>query len=358
MNRPIPLLAALALTAGLLGACGTKTSTDDKSSAESAASTAVGSVWVADEGGDSLTVIDVTTNTVAVTLTGLANPHNVQVSPDGTTIYAVQADHTLLAIDPVIYDVIGSARTGAHPAHVIEAPNGKVYVTDSGDATVSVFQAPGLQPAGKIQLDGAPHGLRPAADGSVIVVANTGSETLELIDPATDQPTGAIPVGGGPVQVAVSADGHYAYASITDPPSVVKVDLTSREVVGSVKVSAAPTQIVLTPDDATVLSADEGTADRPGNKLSIIDTAAMSVRDTVRTGSRPHGVVVDAAGGHAWVTNVGDGTVSAINLEQPTAVATITVGQDPAGISYTPFPPSVATIDTLPLEIPKPAGQR
>jgi YVTN family beta-propeller protein len=120
----------------------------------------------------------------------------------------------------------------------------------------------------------------------VIVVANTMADRLDLIDPTTDGSIGAVPVGTGPLQVAVTADGRYAYTGITEPPAVVKADLVSRNAVGNARVPTAPVQLYLTPDEKTVLSADQGTSDKPGNTLSVIDTAAMTARGTVATGSR------------------------------------------------------------------------
>jgi YVTN family beta-propeller protein len=136
------------------------------------APTASGSVWVADEGSDSLTVLDASTYAIRTTVVGLKGPHNVQVGRDGATVYAVSSNNMVVAIDAATYTVDAVAPTGPAPAHVIEAPNGKVYVTNAGDGSVSVYQALGLQPAGRIELGGMPHGLRPADGGSVIVVAN------------------------------------------------------------------------------------------------------------------------------------------------------------------------------------------
>ena len=93
-------------------------------------------------GHDSITVIDAATNAVTMTLTGIKAPHNIQVARDGAVVYAVSSAGVVVAIDPTTYRVSATAPTGAQPAHVIEAPNGKVYVTNSGDGTVSVYQAP------------------------------------------------------------------------------------------------------------------------------------------------------------------------------------------------------------------------
>lgn len=311
----------------------------------------VGSVWVADEGQDSLSVIDATSNTVTITLTGIRAPHNIQVGRDGATVYAVSSAGVVVAIDPATYKVIATAPTGSEPAHVIEAPNGKVYVTNAGDGTVSVYQRPGLTTVGRITLNGMPHGLRPAAGGSTIVVANTKDGDIDLIDPATDRYVGAVPVGAKPVQVAVSADGRYAYTGISDPPSVVKVDLAQRKVVGSAAVPDSPVQLYLTPDESRVVSADQGTRDNQGHALSVINTADMTTRGTVATGAGPHGVVIDSSGDWAWITNSYDNTVSAVDLANLTATDPISVGAQPSGISYSPRPPARPPANTVTLDI-------
>ncbi len=134
----------------------------------------------------------------------------------------------------------------------------------------------------------------------------------------------------------------------------MKVDLHARTVVGSAPVSAPPVQLYLTPDEATVLSADQGTPpDKPGHTVSVIDAAAMTVRSSVPTGAGPpHGVVVDTSGTRAWVTNTYDNTVSAINLGSMSVVATVAVGAEPSGISYSPPRPPAAFGATATLNIP------
>lgn len=357
----IRLLAVASIWAvtATLTACSASGPADDPTTSPTPPSSqsGPGSVWVADEGGDSLTVIDASANSVVTTLTGISQPHNVQVGRDGATVYAVSGGtDSVVAIDAASYTVAAVAPTGSGPAHVIEAPNGKVYVSDADDGTVSVFQAPRLTPVGRIDVGGMPHGLRPAADGSVIVVANTAVDRLDLIDPSTDRSIGTVSVGKTPVQVAVTADGRYAYTGIAEPPSVVKVDLTSRTVVGSVAVPTMPVQLYLTPDEETVLSANQGTADNPGNTVSMIDTSTMAVSATANTGSGPHGVVIDTGGSRAWVTNTFGDTVSAFDVSDPSTVATIAVGKSPNGISFSPRPPASAAGPTVPLDLPNPGG--
>ena len=141
-------------------------------------------------------------------------------------------------------------------------------------------------------------------------------------------------------QVAVDNDGDYAYVSLAGDSSVAKVDLAEQTVVGSVEVSAPPVQLYLTPDGTRLLSADQGTEQTAGDTVSVIDTEAMTVTDSITTGSGPHGVVVDTTGETAWVTNLYDDTISVLDLTTNEAVATVPVGDMPNGISYSPTPPA------------------
>ncbi|GAA0458233.1 hypothetical protein Aca07nite_64510 [Actinoplanes capillaceus] len=315
-----------------------------------------GTVWVANEGGDSLSVIDAATSTVVTTVEGIDGPHNVQVGPDGDRVYAVSGHaSTLAALDTATYRLAGTAATGANPAHVVLSPDGqRTYVTNYDAGSVSVYRA-GLNPSGTIGLGGGPHGMRPSPDGTALVVANLKAATVDVIDTRTDTKIAAVPVGGPVVQVAVSPDSRYAYASVSQPPSVVKIDLQARTVTGRTEVPAAPAQVYLTPDGRSLLSADQGSRDKPGTALSLIDTATMTTAASITTGSGPHGVIIEPTGRRAWVTNVYDSTVSVIDLTTRTTVTTIKVGDQPNGISYAARPPAPAAARTA-VVLPAPSA--
>ncbi|GAA0467119.1 hypothetical protein Aca07nite_71490 [Actinoplanes capillaceus] len=313
-----------------------------------------GSVWVANEEGGSLSVIDTATNTVVTTVEGIAEPHNVQVAPDGARVYAVSGHaSTVAALDAATYRLAAAAPTGAGPSHVVQTPDGqKTYVTNYNSGTVSVYRGD-LRPAATINLGGGPHGMRPSPDGATLVVANLKAATVDLIDTRTDTKIASVPVDGPVIQVAVAPDNRYAYASVSQPASIVKIDLQNRAVAGRTPVPAAPAQVYLTPDGRQLLSADQGSEAAPGNAVSLIDTASMTGTGTITTGSGPHGVVVDPTGKRAWVTNVYDDTVSVVDLPTRTTVATIKVGDSPNGISYAAkSPASVAARISVALPTP------
>ena len=304
-----------------------------------------GTVWVANEDGNSLTAIDASTNEVLSTVTGIDSPHNVQVSPDGGVVWAVSGHkHAVVSIDAESLRVLGTAPTGVSPAHVVLSPDGaRAYVTNAGDDTLSSYDVTEVTSqesaeGTSLSLGEGPHGLRPSADGSLLVVANTHAGTIDLVETADLTVEATIEVGDSPVQVALDPDGRYAYVSLAGDSAVAKVDLDARKVVATVDVSAAPVQLYLTPDGSRLISADQGTEDQPGDSVSVIDVETMTVSATIATGSGPHGVVIDPTGTLAWVTNLYDDTVSVLDLTTSEAVAAIDVGDKPNGISFSSGP--------------------
>lgn len=348
--------AVVAVAAGCSASTGAGGGTSSASSAAGPASSRpstgpAGTVWVSNEDGNSLTAIDAASSTVAATVNGVAMPHNVQATPDGSTVLAVSVGSgAVVSLDPARYSVRATAQTDAHPAHVIASPDGqRAYVTSGAANAVDVYQLPSLKRVTAVRVGAGPHGLRPSPDGTKVVVADAKADTVDVIDTRT-LASSRITVGANPVQVAVSPDSRFAYVSLGTPKKVVKVDLAARKVVASASVPDAPVQVYVSADGKRLLAADQGTEQKPGHDVSVIDPQTMAVTATIPVGAGPHGVVIDPSGTRAWVTNTFADTVSAIDLTSNTVAATIPVGKAPNGISFGTTPPIKA--GSVGVEIP------
>src|SRR3972149_3290481 len=122
-----------------------------------------GTVWVADEYGGSITVIDAATNKIATTLTGIEGPPNLQVAPDGKSVWAVSGhDAMAVMIDATTYAVHGAVATGKEPAHIILTPNGRTaYATNGDDNTVTAIDTAPMEVIATIPVGEDPHGFGP-----------------------------------------------------------------------------------------------------------------------------------------------------------------------------------------------------
>jgi YVTN family beta-propeller protein len=348
-SYPVWFSVALTVAALALGGCGSATSTDPQAIAVPDEKPLTGAVWVANEHDDSLTVLDARSGHAVATLTGIAAPHNVQASLTRDVVW-VTATGGVVALDAAELFPTDAAPAGSHPAHVVETAGGSVFVTAAGDGAVHRF-ANTLEPDRTYAVGAGPHGMRVTADGTFAAVANTDEGTVSLLGPETDRTPRTVEVGGSPVQVAVTEDGSTVFVSVAATSEVVRVDVATATVTGRVEVAAAPAQIWAI-SEGTVLSADQGSRERPGSTVSIIDGEAMRVTSTVEVGLGPHGITVDPEETRAWVTNVYDDTVTVIDLPTSTVLDTIEVGAYPNGITFTTVTPHQPESDPVRLILP------
>jgi YVTN family beta-propeller protein len=319
-------------------------------------------VYVANETDGTVSVIATDTRQTVRTIPVGAGAHNVQTSADGQRVWVTHngtppadaghaahqgmpaAAHAAMttpgevwAIDTATDTVVGKVTVGQHPAHVVVSPDGRwVYVTNGGDNTVSVVDAGAMKVVATIATGAFPHGIRLSPDGRQAYVANLKGGTVSVIDTASRQQVASIPVGRGPAQVGFTDDGRLAFVSLSQEDRVAVIDPRTREVVRKVPVGDGPIQLFATPDSQRLLVANQGSRKSPGRTVSVIDLTSFKVTASIPTGRGAHGVVVNADGRQAYVSNLYDHTVTVIDLVAHKPVATVPVGAGPNGISVTP----------------------
>lgn len=313
-----------------------------------------GAIWIANEKGDSLTVVNAATNAVAETLTGIPGPHNVQVSPDGQTVWAVSGHENLVvAVDAQSFSLLGMTPVGNAPAHVVISPDGvTAFVTNSDDNTVTVLDTTTFAVQTTIPVGAFPHGLRVSPDGQWVAVANLRGDSISLIDTAALTVGMTIAVGAGPVQVAFAPDGDTLYVTLNSEDAVAAVNLETQTVTGKAIVGDGPVQVHVTSDGSLVLVANQGAEDKPGTTLSLVEAANMIEVGIVETGRGAHGVVVEPSGRYAYVTNLYDNTMAVVDLAARQVVATVPTGTSPNGVSFSLIAPPDAIAVEVDLSLP------
>ena len=339
---------------------------------------ATGKVYVADEESSTVSVIDAASfkkiGNIAVGL----GPHNVQVAPDGKTVWVTNngepgnpaaqmpkastpadmpksapknplkpapgGEHASMAgagavwaIDTATDAVIAKVPVGKDPAHVVVTPDGRfAYVANGGDNSVSVVDIQALRVVATIPVGAGPHGMRLSPDGKQAWVANLKGGTVSVIDTGSRKPVARIAVGQGPAQVGFTPDGRLGFVSLSKEDRVAVIDPASRKLIRKVTVGTVPIQLYATPDSRLLLVANQGTREKPGKTVSIIDLGSFKSVATIETGAGAHGVVIEREGRLAFVTNTYADTVSVIDIAQRSVIATVPAGRGPNGVSVTP----------------------
>ena len=313
-------------------------------------------IFVADEKGGTITVVDAenleTIRTIDLMDNGLGShskrmlmPHNVQVSPNGETIWVTGSPMTeddeaqVIVINARRLNIKKRIKVGKdqHLAHVVLDSKSKyAYVTANEKNQVIKIDAEKFKEVARFDLgEGkAPHGLR-YYDGKVYV-ANLEGHSVSIIDVESGN-IEEISLGGVAVQTAISPNGSYIYVSLYDTKEIVRIDritrLTTR--IALPDDAQGPIQMYVTPDSKQLYVCDQGglLGRATHNKVYVVDLNSFSVIKTIETGNKTHGVVIDNEGKYAYVTNSNDNTLSVIDILSQTVIATLPVGLEPNGVS-------------------------
>lgn len=314
-----------------------------------------GSVWVANEDGNSITVINARTNKVLTTLTGINGPHNLQVSPDNNTVWIVSGHKNLaIAVDVKTYALKGVVGTGKMPAHIIISPDGKsVYVTNGEDNSVSTIDVETMKTISTIPTGKQPHGLRSSPDGKWIYVANASDTTVSVIETASNKKVTDIEIGKKPVQVGFSPDGKFAYVSLNAENALAKIDVSSKKLIGKITVGVGPIQVFVRPNNKSILVANQGTEQIPSTTVSIVDTKTFTVVKTINTGKGAHGVVIEPLSRYAYITNMYENTIAVLDLTTLKIVASTPTEAKPNGISYSLYTPTSTSSSNIAIKLPE-----
>jgi YVTN family beta-propeller protein/autotransporter-associated beta strand protein len=269
-----------------------------------------------------------------------AVPSGVAITPEGRYAYiADQAGNTLSVLDARTYQVIGTIPVGNGPVGVAVSPIGEfAYVTNQFDNTVSVIVS--HQAVGNpIVLDGAdeggPYGIAIGPGGLYAYVANSNTSEVSVINLSTGQVVATPTVPDSPIAVTVSANNQFVYVTSGDN-NVSKISTATNQVVSSYspKQLNTPYGIAITPDGQYAYIAN----DASGN-VTVINAMTGAFLHNIAVGKLPVGVSITPDGQYVYVTNLGDGTVSVIATANKTVVKTIRTGDlsRPSLIGSGPF---------------------
>ena len=251
--------------------------------------------YITNEGANTVSVINVATNTITGTITVGNSPYAVSVSPDGS----------------------------------------KVYITNSGDNTVSVINTATNTVTATIPVGITPKALFVSPDGSKVYVASTGGSTggttLDVINTATNTVTATITVGTGPGGVCVSPNGNTVYVTNGLSNTISVINSSSNTVSATIQTSTTPIGISISPNGSTLYVVGAS-----GNLVSVINTTTNTVTATITVGSDPQEVLFSPDGSKAYVTNRESNTLSVINTSNNTVSASVVVGSWPYGVSVSP----------------------
>lgn len=249
--------------------------------------------YITNSNGNSVSVVDVASNTITATIFGVSFPEGAAISPDGTMVLvANDGNGTISLINTTSNNITASFSDGNSPNEIVFTPSGdSAYITDNFNNTVEILDLTGYYIANSLTV----------GDSGT---ANSG--------------------------IAISPDGSKVYITNYDS-SYISVINTADNSISTIRVSQPASGICISPDGSKLYLTNNST-----NTISVVSTATNTVTNTINTGSGPMKICINPAGTRLYVTNYAGFSVSVVNTATNTVISTIPVGTYPDGIDITP----------------------
>src|SRR5580692_8688659 len=186
--------------------------------------------------------------------TGTSYPAGLAFSPNGKFLYVAEdVGDRLAVVNAATGEITQRFSTDHYPYGVTLTADGQVFVSAWGGSTVSQFRvlADGtLAYLGRIEVGQHPSSL--AVRGTTLYVTLAGSDRVAVVDTKLrkvarylrDAAPGAPPEGSTPNAVAFSSDGKRLLVAEADNNAVAVFDLASGKLLGRVPTDWYPTAIV------------------------------------------------------------------------------------------------------------------
>lgn len=225
-------------------------------------------VYVPGYGADAVFVLDAASGQQigAPISTGKdSSPYTLAITPDGSTVYVTnEGTDTVVAIDTRTKTPVATIPVGQSPFGIAITPDGRrAFVSNANDKTVSVIDLTAKQVIGApIPVEENSYGIAITPDGSRVLVANNDAASISVIDARTLQVIGApIAVGEDPSGVAISPNGLRAYVGNHGSDSISVIDLATNQVTPTIPGFTSPEFVAITPSGrAAFVSEAKGVA--------------------------------------------------------------------------------------------------
>ena len=249
------------------------------------------------------------------------DPHEVAVTPDGTTAFVASPGVGISMIDVRAMKEIRRIDTGTSSApHDVLYTGGKLYFTAEGYKTIGRYDPTANKVDWMLGIgqDGT-HLLVLAKDQQTMWVPNRGSNSISVIDGVTGGPprfkTTAIPVPGlAPEGLDLSPDGRELWTATRGDGAVSIIDTATRRVTQSFGLRLTDAnRLKFTPDGSKVLILDGGTG-----TLVVVDAASRKAIKQLKVANRDTGdggMFVMPDGSRAYLGLRDDHSVVEVNLK-------------------------------------------
>jgi YVTN family beta-propeller protein len=147
-------------------------------------------IYVTNSAGDTVDVIDSSTNQVVQVIRGIELPHGVVFSPDGKRVYISNESESIVdVVDGESAKILKKVALSGHPNNLtITKDGGRLLVGIREDpGSVDVIDTKSLERTKSISVDGSVHNIFVTPDGKYAVSGSIENKAATVIDLSTEK---------------------------------------------------------------------------------------------------------------------------------------------------------------------------
>ncbi len=317
-------------------------------------------VYVTNSAGDSVHVIDATTNKVVQVIKDVESAHGVTFSPDGTRVYiSNEHDSTLDVLDRKSGAVIKKIPLSSRPNNIAITKDGKriVVAIAREPAALDIIDTVALVRTKSIPMNGRLHNTYITPDGKYAVSGSVRNKFMNVVDLATEEVAWEIKtdVGVRPMTFEVNPDGSTkrVFAQVSDLNGFLVVDFAARKEVARIKLpddpnGYAPEHRMGSPSHGIGVAPNGKTlwvTSIPANAVFVYSLPDLKLEGNVALPLKqvagrdkpipavPNWVTFTPDSKRIYISNAAAKSVTAIDMDARKVVAVIPVGEVPKRIA-------------------------
>ncbi len=250
-------------------------------------------LWVAQDLGDQLTMIDPATGQEGETI-HVDDPYNMYYTPDGKyAIVMAEREKRMDFRDAQTMKVVNRVPVNCKGVnHADFSIDGKYMIATCEFSTEIIkVDVASQKVLGHLQLEpkGMPQDCRISPDGKVFYIANMETNGVHVIDGDSFKQIAFLHTGKGAHGLYFSRDAKCLYVSNRDEGTISLIDLATRKVANKWTIPGGGS-----PDMGGV-SADGKSlwlSGRYNSEVYVFDTANGTLKARIKVGDQPHGLCV------------------------------------------------------------------
>src|SRR5215475_3821808 len=256
-------------------------------------------------------------------------PHHLVMTPDGKEVLiASTVTNELVVLDSKTGERRRVVRDIVDPYQLGFSPDGKWFVTAAYRLDhVDIYRADGFRLLSRIFIEGMPSHLEFDKDSRTVFVTLQQSGRVVAFDLQTQMIKWNIEIGKAPAGLVMLPDNKRLLVALTGEDGLVIMDPTDGSMTGRLQTGKGAHNFWPWGDGRHWLLSNriEGT-------VSLIDTQTMTVVASLRVPGGPDCMDITPDGKELWVTQRFLRRVAVVDLEQMKMVASIPVGKSPHGV--------------------------